>query len=66
MRCPALPSQNCGLVRCARLFNCLMACRTMAAFDVPARTLVPSEIVTGRSVLFRRVTQGMPNIVVSS
>ena len=37
-----------------------------ACVAVPAKTLVPSVRVTGRSVFSRTVTQGTPNTVVSS
>ena len=46
-----------------RIFS---ASATMVAGSVPARRLVPSSTVTGRSVLSRIVMQGTPSAVVSS
>src|ERR1035437_4704716 len=46
-------------------FICSQAWRMLSGV-VPARMLVPSSTVTGRSVLLRRVRQGIPRAVVSS
>ena len=44
----------------------LSIARSMSAGSVPTISFVPSETVTGRSVLSRSVRQGTPSAVVSS
>ncbi len=61
MRSAACPSQSGGGSEGAALRAASAAgMPAIAAGSRPSRVLVPARIVTGRSVLSRRVKQGMP------
>src|SRR4029077_13656385 len=66
-RSAALPSQSGGGSEGAAPGAASAAgMPAIAAGSSPSRVLVPARIVTGRSVLARRVKQGTPRYVVSS
>src|SRR5665809_48824 len=67
IRSAALPSHFSGtLPATGGADKARLPASRMACLPVPIRRLVPSLQVTGRSVVLRRVRQGIPSAVVSS